>query len=51
MSSNCANCFGDKVDCTIRKCLSQCASDSQRLGVSKGGEGREEGCGGSISGF
>eukprot|EP00913_Durusdinium_trenchii_P007666 g7203.t1 len=29
MSSNCANCFGDKVDCTIRKCLSQCASDSQ----------------------
>ena len=29
MSSGCARCFGQKVDCTIRKCLSQCSANSQ----------------------
>ena len=29
MSPNCANCFGDKVDCTIRKCLPKCAGNSE----------------------
>ena len=29
MSANCANCFGDKVDCTIRKCLPKCAGNSE----------------------
>ena len=29
MSPNCANCFGDKVDCTIRNCLPKCAANSE----------------------
>ena len=29
MSNGCARCFGQKVDCTIRKCLSQCSANSQ----------------------
>ncbi|CAK9011987.1 Ubiquitin carboxyl-terminal hydrolase 8 [Durusdinium trenchii] len=29
MSYNCAVCFGDKVDCTIKKCLSKCAANAQ----------------------
>ncbi|CAJ1346324.1 unnamed protein product, partial [Effrenium voratum] len=29
MSSGCANCFGHKVDCTIKNCLSKCMSNSQ----------------------
>lgn len=29
MSANCANCFGDKVDCTIRKCLPKCAGSAE----------------------
>eukprot|EP00437_Effrenium_voratum_P036036 CAMPEP_0181469816 /NCGR_PEP_ID=MMETSP1110-20121109/38221_1 /TAXON_ID=174948 /ORGANISM="Symbiodinium sp., Strain CCMP421" /LENGTH=258 /DNA_ID=CAMNT_0023594749 /DNA_START=76 /DNA_END=852 /DNA_ORIENTATION=- len=29
MSSACASCFGGKVDCTIKNCLSTCMSNSQ----------------------
>eukprot|EP00913_Durusdinium_trenchii_P032646 g30555.t1 len=28
MKPGCARCFGDKVDCTIRKCLDKCMADS-----------------------
>jgi len=29
MSANCANCFGDKISCTIKKCLPKCAGNSE----------------------
>jgi len=29
MSSGCASCFGDKVACTIQKCLPKCAGNDQ----------------------